>query len=300
MRGLLSILVLVACGGDGTPAPAPGEAPPPAPEETRALGIVGVEVVGTGSVRSEPAGIDCPGRCEASFPLGTRVKLSPTPAEGWRLLKWAGACAGAAACELDVDAADRTDVQAALALVDPRWDPSFGAGDCADAWGTAGEKLSPCDKTPDDYVVVRKSARNVALCAHGNLVRNYRGGLGFAPTGTKQKQGDGKTPEGVFFIPRLVPNSTYYKAFLLSYPTKEDANRGLSEGLVTAAERTQIHAAHDGCSEPPQSTGLGGLIEIHGKGSAQDWTHGCVALDDKAVDALWTVVTAGDSIVVLP
>jgi hypothetical protein len=181
-----------------------------------------------------------------------------------------------------------------------RWDPSVGTADCAAAWGTAGEKLSACDKTKKDYVVVHKSKRNVALCSQGKLVKNYESGLGFAPTGTKMKQGDGKTPEGVFYVARLLPDSDYYKAFLFSYPTKADADRGLKDNLITQAERNQIYAAHDACQEPPQDTGLGGAIEIHGKGGGKDWTLGCVAMDDANVDALWAVIARGDTIVVVP
>lgn len=293
---------IVACAADVEPSSTPQSSDPSQPpEEAEATpkGTIRVEVDGKGRVRSEPAGIDCPGSCEASFPIGTRVSLAPAAAEGWRLDRWAGECTGKGECAIDVEEST-FDVRASLVLIDARWDPSFGAEDCAAAWGTNGEKLSPCDTTPDNYVVVRKSARNVALCDHGSLVQNYRAGLGFAPTGTKEQEGDGKTPEGVFYIPRLVPNSSYYKAFLLSYPTKADAARGEADGLINASVRAQIEAAHDACTEPPQTTALGGLIEIHGKGSSSDWTLGCVALDNQAIDVLWSILDVGDSIVVLP
>ncbi|MDB4937220.1 MAG: hypothetical protein JWP87_4192, partial [Labilithrix sp.] len=184
--------------------------------------------------------------------------------------------------------------------MDIRWDPSVGAADCAAAWGAHGEKLSSCDTVKDDYVVVRKSKRNVALCKSGSLVKNLRSGLGFAPTGDKVKQGDGKTPEGVFYVPRLVPSSTYYKAFLLSYPSVEDAARGVNAGLITQNQRSQIESAHAACVEPPQDTMLGGDLELHGNGSSADWTAGCVALDDSGIDLLWSSIGVGDTIVVLP
>src|SRR5581483_11994495 len=130
-------------------------------------------------------------------------------------------------------------VTGSFAQIDPRWDPSFGFADCADAWGEKGEKLSPCDTTPDHYVVVRKSARNLAWCDGGKLTKNMRVGLGFAPDGTKQQEGDGKTPEGVFYAANLLPDSEYYPAFLLSDPTKDDAAGALAEGSIPQADHDE-------------------------------------------------------------
>jgi hypothetical protein len=182
----------------------------------------------------------------------------------------------------------------------PSWNASVGAADCASAWGTNGSGLSPCDSTKDDYVVLRKSARNLALCNRGALVQSYRMGLGFAPLGDKQVEGDGKTPEGVFYIPQLVPNSDYYKAFLVSYPDKADATRGVSGGNITQAQKGAHDSAQDQSKTPPQSTGLGGWIEIHGEGGSSDWTLGCAALDNSAVDVLWSTLGVRDTIVILP
>lgn len=180
-----------------------------------------------------------------------------------------------------------------------------GGGDseddgCASAWGVAGSGLSPCDTVKDSYVVVRKSARTMTLCLEGSAVASFRTGLGFAPVGDKEREGDGKTPEGVFYIPRLVPQSSFYKAFLLSYPDADDAARGRAAGLITSSQRDAIVAAQGACTEPPQTTGLGGLIEIHGNGGSSDWTAGCMAIDNDEVDQLWDVLGVSDTIVVLP
>jgi hypothetical protein len=260
--------------------------------------LLTVTVEGTGQVVSQPAGISCPGQCSAHFMPGANVTLSSTPAEGWKLDAWKGACSGAGSCALTL--AKDTSVTSKLALLDARWDPSVGIADCAAAWGVAGEKLSPCDTVKDDYVVVHKSTRNVALCNAGKLVQNMRSGLGTTPSGAKVQLGDGKTPEGVFFVPRLIPDSTFYKAFLISYPSLADATRGLSSGLISSAQRQQIQSAHAACVEPPQDTPLGGNIELQGNGGDRDWTSGNVALDDPNVDTLWAHIGVGDSIVVVP
>jgi hypothetical protein len=286
------IATLVACGSTNGES---DEAAPPSPARV----TLTVAVEGQGRVRSTPPGIDCPGACSAPFEVRAAVTLTSAPSEGWKLDHWSGDCAGAADCALTLDAPRA--VKSSLAQLDPRWDPSVGAADCAAAWGAAGEKLSPCDTVKDHYVVVHKSKRNIALCgAGGALEKNFRTGLGFAPVGTKEKEGDGKTPEGVFYVATLLPASSYHRAFLFSYPTKDDAARGFASGLVTGAERDQIVQAQDACQAPPQTTALGGSIEIHGEGSSKDWTVGCVALENADVDRLWSEMGVGDTIVVVP
>jgi hypothetical protein len=60
--------------------------------------VLTVTTTGQGSVTSAPAGIDCPGTCTAGFPDGSQVTLTATPADGWRLASWGGACTGAPGC----------------------------------------------------------------------------------------------------------------------------------------------------------------------------------------------------------
>jgi hypothetical protein len=55
-----------------------------------------VTVVGSpgGAITSSPSGIDCGATCGASFSAGTQVMLTATPANGWGLAGWGGACSG--------------------------------------------------------------------------------------------------------------------------------------------------------------------------------------------------------------
>jgi len=311
------LLALAACSGDPgtkvpdvTGAPVPGDDPPPSASTPSDPGgdpgsstpRLTVVVEGTGRVVSTPAGIDCPGgaTCSAPFAPGTKVSLAATAAEGWQVDAWKGADGNCSGPSCVVTITKEATVTSSLKLIDARWDPAVGIADCSDAWGKAGEKLSPCDTVKDDYVVVHKSKRNVALCKSGKLVKNIKSGLGYAPVGDKEKEGDGKTPEGVFYVPRLLPNSSYYKAFLLSYPSVEDAKRGYASGLITNNERLTIENAHAACVEPPQYGPLGGELEIHGNGSKSDWTLGCVAVENSAIDVLWSAIGVGDTIVVVP
>ena len=68
---------------------APPSEPPPAPSYTLSVGFGGN---GTGRVTSNPAGIDCPGTCAASFAQGTSVTLTAAPAATSRFTSFTGTC----------------------------------------------------------------------------------------------------------------------------------------------------------------------------------------------------------------
>jgi hypothetical protein len=142
-------------------------------------------------------------------------------------------------------------------------------------------------------VVVEKGARRLRLYAGGELVRVRRIALGFEPSGDKVKQGDGRTPEGDFYVCMKNERSKFYLSLGLSYPNAEDAERGLREGLVTRAQADAIKRAVRAGRCPAWNTALGGEIFIHGGGTASDWTFGCVALENPEVKELFDALPAG-------
>jgi hypothetical protein len=72
-----------------------GAAMPAVAVTTPTLGVV---VVGSGQVTSQPPGINCPGKCTATFAMGTSVALVPKPKNGSEFLGWGGSCTGTGAC----------------------------------------------------------------------------------------------------------------------------------------------------------------------------------------------------------
>jgi hypothetical protein len=53
-----------------------------------------VGITGKGAVRTSRTGITCRPRCSAAFPSFVPVQLTATPAKGWKLRSWTGACRG--------------------------------------------------------------------------------------------------------------------------------------------------------------------------------------------------------------
>jgi murein L,D-transpeptidase YafK len=138
------------------------------------------------------------------------------------------------------------------------------------------------------------------LYSGNNLLRTYTVGLGFSPAGDKERQGDGRTPEGDFYVCSKNDRSRYYLSLGLSYPNEEDAERGLGAGLISRAERDRIISALRRRGVPPWNTGLGGEIFIHGHGSSSDWTLGCVALENEEMRELFFAVPKGTPVRIEP
>ena len=85
---------------------------------------------GSGSVTSQPAGIDCGDTCSANFPVGTQVVLTASPQSASTFAGWSGPCSGLGTCELTISAA--TTVGAIFLLPPPPTvndvEPRSGAG----------------------------------------------------------------------------------------------------------------------------------------------------------------------------
>jgi hypothetical protein len=164
--------------------------------------------------------------------------------------------------------------------------------------------MDPFTKLPDPIadprVIVRKQARVLELYDGKKLIKTYKAALGFAPVGDKEIEGDGRTPEGDFYVFVKNEKSKFTASLGLSYPNKEDAGRGIAAGLITQDEADEINRAIDSHVEPPQKTKLGGDIYIHGHGANTDWTWGCIALSDSDILELFALARTGMPVTILP
>lgn len=119
--------------------------------------------------------------------------------------------------------------------------------------------------------------------------------LGKNPLGPKEREGDGKTPEGEYFV-CLKKRGKYGPSLGVSYPNEWDARRaGADEELIACIRERAARK-----ERPPWGTALGGEIYIHGGGTASDWTAGCVALEDKDAEKLYELVPDGTDIIIFP
>lgn len=156
------------------------------------------------------------------------------------------------------------------------------------------------------WIRVSKSNKSLYVYRGTELVQKVAADFSYNAFADKERRGsstnpdDWRTPEGVFFVVNKNPNSKFYKAFVLNYPTAEDAERGRSQGLISQSEYAAIVRAEQEFTMPPMHTALGGMIEIHGKGSGigSNWTQGCVAIHDNHMDQLWRLVEVGTPVLI--
>lgn len=155
-------------------------------------------------------------------------------------------------------------------------------------------------KLTSPRIVVKKAERRLFLYDGNRLVKSYRIGLGLSPKGDKVRQGDRRTPEGDFYIFTRNDKSAFYLSLGVSYPNAPHADRGLRDGLISKSQHDSIMRALKLKKTPPQNTGLGGDIYIHGRGASSDWTWGCVALEDTDIRELFDTVSVGTPVTILP
>ncbi|MBC7360253.1 MAG: L,D-transpeptidase [Desulfacinum sp.] len=160
--------------------------------------------------------------------------------------------------------------------------------------------LRPTEEILNPEVFVYKDKRRLYVMDRGVLVRNYPIGLGKNPKGDKMGEGDGRTPEGTFYICVKNPRSKFYKSLALSYPTKKHAEQAFMAGLLSPVQYRDIILALERKVQPPWDTPLGGEIFIHGGGAHGDWTDGCIALYNSDMNELYTMADVGTPVTVRP
>lgn len=130
-------------------------------------------------------------------------------------------------------------------------------------------------------MVVVKSKRVLVLFDNeGNILSRHRISLGENPVGTKLKQGDHKTPEGVYHIIEQRSDPKYYKEILISYPNSADRSRSRALGFNPGGGITfhaQVPWNWDG--------------HLNDYTLDRDWTNGCIAMTNEGIDSIWNKIS---------
>lgn len=138
-----------------------------------------------------------------------------------------------------------------------------------------------------DKLILKKNKRELSVFYQGKLLKTYHVSLGRNPKGHKQKEGDKKTPEGLYFIDSKNPQSGYHRNLGVSYPNKEDILNAKNAGVDPGGE-IKIHGLRNG---------LGFIGKFHWW---FDWTAGCIALTDQEIDELYRAVEMRSPILIQP
>ncbi len=138
-----------------------------------------------------------------------------------------------------------------------------------------------CGIVRADRILVHKSRREMVLLSGQALLRSYSIALGPHPVGHKEREGDGRTPEGLYQIDWRNPNSRFHLSLHISFPNETDVQRARERGVSPGGD-IMIHGLKDG------------------ERRASDWTQGCIAVTDAEMDEIWRLVPDGTVIEILP
>ncbi|SRR5258708_4226580 len=152
----------------------------------------------------------------------------------------------------------------------------------------------------DITIVIKKSLRLLTVYRNGSQVRQFSIVLGNSPIGPKESHGDGKTPEGNYYICTRNEKSKFHLFLGLSYPNLEDTRNAFAKNLITEEENNSIISSQSRGVRPPWDTALGGEVGIHGHGIEGDWTAGCIAVDNIVIEELWDLCPLGTPVLIEP
>jgi murein L,D-transpeptidase YafK len=138
-----------------------------------------------------------------------------------------------------------------------------------------------------DRIIIHKKTRTMELMHAGQMIKSYKIALGGEPLGPKTRQGDHRTPEGVYVIDSRNAHSQFHRSLHISYPNAADRERARKLGVSTGGD-IYIHGLPNG---------YGFIGAAH---RARDWTDGCVAVTDQEIEEIWGLVENGTPVEIQP
>ena len=153
--------------------------------------------------------------------------------------------------------------------------------------GNLEQKVFELRTEPVDRVLIEKKNRRLTLISKGEAVKVYKIALGGNPVGPKERQGDKKTPEGIYTIESRNRHSVYHLSLRISYPNEKDQKRAKAMGVSPGGD-IMIHGIKKDLSW------VGGFhTEI-------DWTEGCIAVTNKEMEEIARLVPNGTPVEIRP
>jgi murein L,D-transpeptidase YafK len=139
-----------------------------------------------------------------------------------------------------------------------------------------------------DYVLVKKREQKLYLYSEDQVVKSYKIAMGKQPKGQKLKEGDSRTPEGLYTLDWRNPNSKFFRSIHVSYPNVVQTRSAREAGVDPGGE-IMIHGQPNDWSERIKLTF-----------SYQNWTEGCIALENQDMIEVWDLVRDGTPIKIDP
>lgn len=152
------------------------------------------------------------------------------------------------------------------------------------------------------------TVRRRMIVKSGSSLDVFRVALGPAPDDPKQFEGDGRTPRGRYTVCNRFRADRFHRFLALSYPSPQDAKRGLAKQLLSPLDFKVILDSHGNGKCPSWDTSLGGHIGIHGWGqnetiasrhaAGDDWTDGCIGVTNVEIEGIYERIYVGTPVIV--
>ncbi|MEB3292688.1 MAG: L,D-transpeptidase [Synechococcales bacterium] len=154
-------------------------------------------------------------------------------------------------------------------------------------------QLLPSGFNPQQVsILIEKQQQRFTLHLDRRPIKSYRVVFG-EPSGDKRREGDRRTPEGMFQIRDKYPHELWSKFLWINYPNEQSwckHRRSKQQGDI------------------PWTSSIGGEVGIHGVPAGADdwidrnlhWTLGCPSLKNRDVEEIYPVVSIGAIVEILP
>lgn len=167
---------------------------------------------------------------------------------------------------------------------------------------------SGLDSLKNVNIIIDRKSFSLNLYSDKVLVKKYRASFGRNLSDKKKSADDGATPVGEYVICEIIPNHLYHKFFKLNYPNEFDAVESLRNRQISQKDFDIIIDKLEKGECSYEKTALGGNIGIHGIGRFDfflsnlpfvfNWTNGSIAVSDKHIDELYSVIREGTKVVI--
>ncbi len=147
--------------------------------------------------------------------------------------------------------------------------------------------VTAAEKPLADKILIVKSTRTMTLFSGTKALKTYKVALGTVPVGPKRREGDHKTPEGIYTIDARNPQSRFHLSLHISYPSAADREQARKLG-ASPGGAIMIHGL---------APGFGYLGTLHRQ---TDWTDGCVAVTNAEIEEIWKLVPVGTRVEIRP
>jgi murein L,D-transpeptidase YafK len=146
---------------------------------------------------------------------------------------------------------------------------------------------APTPAVKADKILVLKAQRRLILMRHGKPLKAFTVSLGRTPRGAKVRQGDGRTPEGYYFVDGRSTQTRFFRALRISYPNERDRDAARNLG-VSPGGGIMIHGV------PAE------LADMGTRHAMLDWTEGCIAVTNEEIEIIWDAVDDGTAVEIRP